>query len=133
MAKRVQLSSALAEVTERISQIEVAPHDDSENQPGSLVFFSRGELGGLQLTDAEADQYSAALDALWTALRGRETLSRRYVERALQVAILEACDPKQQDPGTLFQDRLVKAVAKLRRELTKTPIKWEVHLPVKGH
>ena len=66
-------------------------------------------MGGLQLTDAEADQYSAALDALWTALRGRETLSRRYVERALQVAILEACDPKQQDPGTLFQDRLVKA------------------------
>ena len=124
-------------------------HAASTNLLNDLVWSERGtgfeahesvarfaDLGGdgirAELTDAEADQYSAALDALWTALRGRETLSRRYVERALQVAILEACDPKQQDPGTLFQDRLVKAVAKLRRELTKTPIKWEVHLPVKG-
>lgn len=100
-----------------------------DDVPGMLI--SRPGEGTLFLDAEDADSYRKTVGGLTREFARAGDLSRRSIEKALQDALFEALDIRQEERRP-FDERLSAALIDLRKTLTRGAIAYKCFLPIHG-
>jgi len=129
-----QATRNLANLTERLMrEIENAGPVRHYGVNTDFVSFTKQGLGGLMLTDDDAQQYRKCVNEVHKEAAGKnEQISRSAVESIIQQAMLKALDPEHTSNEKDPSKRLAAALATMEKELREKPVTWEIYFPVDG-
>jgi hypothetical protein len=92
-------------------------------------------LGPITLWGAQADEFTACVDAIYeSAISKREHISLSETESLIQTAMVHSLDldTNRPRPHLPFQKRLTDSLAELKKALSQTSVKWTVYHEVRG-
>ena len=121
------------EIRDLILLLSVESEDmDNAGYPKINVYFSRQNLGGLLLSEDEANKYRKCLSNFIKTLQNDEKIGSRFIERLLQTAILKSIDIRGNQPETSIESRIDQAIEEMEGELSREPDKYKIFLQVNG-
>lgn len=125
-----ELESALGVLGDFIRQLNISTEQVEPTFP--YIMFSDEFLGGLAMNGEDARNYRRVLSKIIEITTATEVMSKKWVEKQVQHAILASLDLVNLQKNVALDSRIEDSLLELANSLKQEPQDFQVYFPVGG-